>query len=99
MHFLGDGMALHNFANEFFGLLGSDRTDSDLRVVLEEEWRVRWGEGIINDVSLYGAKGHGRHNPDLGLSMIHSIGVNSSERPRGPDALAVEQATQRRRQD
>ena len=53
MHFLGDGMALHNFANEFFGLLGSDRSDSDLRALLDEEWRTRWGEGVVNDVSAF----------------------------------------------
>ncbi len=43
MHFLGDGMALHQFANDFFGLLGGEKSDDELREMLHEEWRVRWG--------------------------------------------------------
>ena len=42
MHFLGDGMALHAFANDFFGLLGSDKSDEQLRQKLTEEWTARW---------------------------------------------------------
>ncbi|TFK90810.1 hypothetical protein K466DRAFT_484133 [Polyporus arcularius HHB13444] len=44
MHFLGDGMALHQFANDFFGLLGGEKSDDELREMLHEEWRVRWGD-------------------------------------------------------
>ena len=40
-HFLGDGMALHQFANDFFGLLGSSSTTSDLAMLLSEEWHTR----------------------------------------------------------
>lgn len=49
MHFLGDGMALHTFANDFFGLLGSDKTDLELELQLSEEWKARWA-GNSNDV-------------------------------------------------
>ncbi|KAI0375191.1 hypothetical protein BV20DRAFT_1009355 [Pilatotrama ljubarskyi] len=42
MHFLGDGMALHQFANDFFGLLGGAKSDDELRDMLEEEWHARW---------------------------------------------------------
>ncbi|PIL31758.1 hypothetical protein GSI_06462 [Ganoderma sinense ZZ0214-1] len=42
MHFLGDGMALHAFANDFFGLLGGDKSEADLQQLLQEEWRLRW---------------------------------------------------------
>lgn len=42
MHFLGDGMALHQFANDFFGILGSQRSDAELQAMLNNEWRVRW---------------------------------------------------------
>ncbi|KAJ7235866.1 hypothetical protein B0H12DRAFT_1256838 [Mycena haematopus] len=42
-HFLGDGMALHNFANDFFTLLASDRSDQDLESMLNDEWYSRWG--------------------------------------------------------
>ncbi|KAH7916416.1 hypothetical protein BJ138DRAFT_1121796 [Hygrophoropsis aurantiaca] len=41
-HFLGDGMALHQFASDFFGLLGSEKTQGDLELQLSEEWRSRW---------------------------------------------------------
>lgn len=51
MHFLGDGMALHQFANEFFGMLGSDKSELELRALLNEEWEQRWGGDIVNDVS------------------------------------------------
>ncbi|CAL1695027.1 unnamed protein product [Somion occarium] len=43
MHFLGDGMALHAFANDFFGLLGSEKSDSELKLQLVDEWEMRWG--------------------------------------------------------
>ncbi|KAJ6503384.1 hypothetical protein C8R47DRAFT_1105925 [Mycena vitilis] len=42
-HFLGDGMALHNFANDFFSLLASGRADEDLECMLTDEWYSRWG--------------------------------------------------------
>ncbi|KAF8216074.1 hypothetical protein K438DRAFT_1901776 [Mycena galopus ATCC 62051] len=42
-HFLGDGMALHNFANDFFTLLASSRSDEDLECMLNDEWHSRWG--------------------------------------------------------
>ena len=41
-HFLGDGMALHNFANDFFTLLGSSQSLSQLEDILQEEWSCRW---------------------------------------------------------
>jgi len=36
-------MALHQFANDFFGLLGSNKTISDLEAQLKEELCSRWG--------------------------------------------------------
>ncbi|EMD41917.1 hypothetical protein CERSUDRAFT_110472 [Gelatoporia subvermispora B] len=51
MHFLGDGMALHQFANDFFGLLGCDMDDADLEAMLEAEWRDRW-QNISTDASV-----------------------------------------------
>ncbi|KAK2460114.1 hypothetical protein APHAL10511_007880 [Amanita phalloides] len=36
-HFLGDGMALHQFANDFFTLLGGEKTLADLSTMLENE--------------------------------------------------------------
>ena len=49
MHFIGDGMALHQFANDFFTLLGSTQSVSELEATLESEWRAKWADGI-NDV-------------------------------------------------
>jgi len=42
-HYLGDGMALHNTANDFFNLLASGKSEDELRLMLSEEWQVRWG--------------------------------------------------------
>jgi hypothetical protein len=36
-HFLGDGMALHQSANDFFGMLGGSLSEQQLRVTLEDE--------------------------------------------------------------
>ncbi|KAG6837666.1 hypothetical protein H0H93_004942 [Arthromyces matolae] len=43
-HFLGDGMALHQFANDFLGLLGSSTT-SELASLLSSEWQSHCGKG------------------------------------------------------
>ncbi|TFK77390.1 hypothetical protein BDN72DRAFT_40739 [Pluteus cervinus] len=39
-HFLGDGMALHQFANHFFNLLAS-KTEVELKDLLQQEWETR----------------------------------------------------------
>ena len=56
MHLLGDGMALHQFANDFFGLLGGERTDEELQEMLHAEWRARWANAP-EEVSLHGPMG------------------------------------------
>lgn len=48
-HFLGDGMAMHTFANDFLGLLGSEKTELELELQLSDEWKGKWGENT-NDV-------------------------------------------------
>ena len=45
-HFLGDGMALHQFAHEFFTLLGSQDSVQDLEEMLNKEWSERWGSQV-----------------------------------------------------
>ncbi|KAF9469852.1 hypothetical protein BDZ94DRAFT_35159 [Collybia nuda] len=40
-HFLGDGMALHQFANDFFCLLGGSSTTNQLAMLLSSEWLSR----------------------------------------------------------
>ena len=51
VHFLGDGMALHQTANDFFLLLGGKSNDShddhvrtvdELYAILDDEWKLRW---------------------------------------------------------
>ncbi|KAH9486485.1 hypothetical protein JR316_0000550 [Psilocybe cubensis] len=44
-HFLGDGMALHQFANDFFLLLGSSLDLVDLNKKLFSEWSERYSKG------------------------------------------------------
>ena len=51
MHFIGDGMALHQFANDFFCLLGSGKSISELELQLETEWQERWANNGTGDVS------------------------------------------------
>ncbi|KAJ7446506.1 hypothetical protein B0H11DRAFT_2085053 [Mycena galericulata] len=51
-HFLGDGMALHQFANDFFTVLASGRADEDLECMLTDEWYSRWGGNKDDSVSL-----------------------------------------------
>jgi len=51
MHFLGDGMALHAFANDFFGLLGSEKSEQELEAQLSQEFHSRWGNAA-NDASI-----------------------------------------------
>ncbi|CAK5264954.1 unnamed protein product [Mycena citricolor] len=42
-HYIGDGMALHQFSNELFTLLGEGRSAEDLQFLLTEEWHTKWG--------------------------------------------------------
>lgn len=49
-HFIGDGMALHQFANDFFGLLGGDLSQEELDQLVADEWKRRWGQTLPSDV-------------------------------------------------
>ncbi|TRM66058.1 hypothetical protein BD626DRAFT_486622 [Schizophyllum amplum] len=51
-HFLGDGMALHTFANDFFGLIGGSANEGELSELLNETWctaikRAMDGKGTL----------------------------------------------------
>ena len=59
MHFIGDGMALHTFANDFFGLLGGVKSDAELEEMLRAEWAERW-HNQTHDVS---SSLWGKHDP------------------------------------
>lgn len=48
-HYIGDGMALHQFAHDFFTLLGSETSESELEVTLGEQWKEIWGNDVATD--------------------------------------------------
>lgn len=65
-HFVGDGMALHTFANEFFRLIagkdknGNEKTTEEIEEMLEQEWVTRWGlwkQGGSEDVLPHSVEG------------------------------------------
>jgi hypothetical protein len=45
-------MALHQFANDFFGLLGSASSAEDIEQLVAGEWKLRWGHPPPLDVML-----------------------------------------------
>ena len=51
-HSIGDGMALHQFANDFFGLLGSASSQEEMEQLVADEWKQRWGRPLPADVRL-----------------------------------------------
>ena len=51
-HSIGDGMALHQFANDFFGLLGSTNSQEAMEQLVADEWKQRWGRPLPADVRL-----------------------------------------------
>jgi hypothetical protein len=50
-HFIGDGMALHQFANDFFGMLGGGFSQQELDQLVVDEWKQRWSQ-TLPDVCL-----------------------------------------------
>ncbi|KZT30818.1 hypothetical protein NEOLEDRAFT_1144356 [Neolentinus lepideus HHB14362 ss-1] len=46
-HFLGDGMALHQFAHDFFTLLGSEKPQTELVAQLQCEWESCRSENVL----------------------------------------------------
>ena len=46
-HFLGDGMALHQFANDFFVLLGSCMDETALLEKLTAEWSEKYISKVV----------------------------------------------------
>jgi hypothetical protein len=45
-------MALHQFANDFFGLLGGGLSQEELDQLVVDEWKQRWGQTLPSDVCL-----------------------------------------------
>jgi hypothetical protein len=65
-HSIGDGMALHQFANDFFGLLGSARSQEAMEQLVADEWKQRWGRLIPADT------------PALPASVEENLGTDQS---------------------
>ena len=66
-------MALHHFANDFFGLLCSAKTDSELETELYYECHTRWArlfEEVCPAADCYFAK------------LTSDIGIGHSQFPR-----------------
>jgi hypothetical protein len=45
-------MALHQFANDFFGMLGGGFSQEELDQLVVDEWKQRWGQTLPSDVCL-----------------------------------------------
>jgi len=52
-HFIGDGMALHQFANDFFGLLGGASSQEELDQLVSNEWKQHLGQIPTLDVRFH----------------------------------------------
>ena len=52
-HFIGDGMALHQFANDFFGLLDGASSQKELDQLVSNEWKQHWGQIPSLDVRFH----------------------------------------------
>jgi len=46
-------MALHQFANDFFGMLGGGLSQEELDQLVADEWKQRWGQTLPSDVRVY----------------------------------------------
>ncbi|KZV74818.1 hypothetical protein PENSPDRAFT_681526 [Peniophora sp. CONT] len=51
VHSIGDGMALHAFANDFFCLLGSSKSVQELNGLLVAEWEKRWASPLSDKLT------------------------------------------------
>ncbi|KAI9460527.1 hypothetical protein BJY52DRAFT_1203761 [Lactarius psammicola] len=65
-HSIGDGMALHQFANDFFGLLGNASSQEAMELLVTDEWKQRWGRRLPSDV------------PALPVSVEENLGTDPS---------------------
>ena len=52
-HFIGDGMALHQFANDLFGMLGGTSSQEELDQLVSNEWKQHWGQIPTSDVRFH----------------------------------------------
>ncbi|PPQ78049.1 hypothetical protein CVT25_015594 [Psilocybe cyanescens] len=71
-HFLGDGMALHQFANDFFSLLGSSIGLVDLNQKLLTEWSERCSNGQVKAPTLPSSMEDRLSDPSRGFARAAS---------------------------
>ncbi|KAG8931902.1 hypothetical protein FRC01_000591, partial [Tulasnella sp. 417] len=104
VHFLGDGMALHRFANEFFTLLaevgkGESLTAEDYEELLRKEWEAKWGSAHVTPAAVL--------PPAVEDSLAHITGnfrkaavkvdfLNSSRKDVGGHSLPRAKGNQRK---
>jgi len=74
-HFIGDGMALHQFANDFFSLLGGTRSQEELDQLVVLEWNERWGRSLPSDT------------PALPASVEENLGTEPNRFRRAAGAI------------
>ncbi|KAJ3909383.1 hypothetical protein F5879DRAFT_791535 [Lentinula edodes] len=98
-HFIGDGMALHQCANDFFTLLSSKRSTEELHDIVKEQWRIRYGSQF-SELSLPRSleerlpQSSGRFQRavsivDFDLSQGRLLGGHSFSRRKGNDRRTV----------
>ncbi|KAJ4485801.1 hypothetical protein J3R30DRAFT_3282574 [Lentinula aciculospora] len=98
-HFIGDGMALHQCANDFFTLLSSKTSSEELHDILKEEWRIRYGSQF-SEISLprsleerlplsSGKLQRAASIVDFELSQGRLLGGHSFPRRKGNDRKTV----------
>ncbi|KAJ3787143.1 hypothetical protein GGU10DRAFT_417189 [Lentinula aff. detonsa] len=98
-HFVGDGMALHQCANDLFTLLSSKKSTGELHDILKEEWRLRFGgqysemflpKSLEERLPQYSGKFQKTASiVDFELSQGRLLGGHSFPRRRGDDRRTV----------
>ncbi|KDR85482.1 hypothetical protein GALMADRAFT_218579 [Galerina marginata CBS 339.88] len=93
-HFLGDGMALHQFANDLFSLLGSPLDLAGLREKLSAEWSERCFKGperaptlpssMEDRLPAVGARGLGRLGTRVDFNNTQQKLIGGHTFPREP---------------
>ncbi|KAH9937281.1 uncharacterized protein B0H18DRAFT_1113137 [Fomitopsis serialis] len=81
MHFLGDGMALHQCANDFFGLVACGKGDDELAQMLADEWEKRFAIAAVHsDSALPVPLEAGSLNPAHGCRRLPPRLISDSQR-------------------
>ncbi|KAG9050979.1 hypothetical protein FS837_000643 [Tulasnella sp. UAMH 9824] len=104
VHFLGDGMALHRFANELFTLLaeagaGEALAAEDYEELLRKEWEAKWGSAQVTLASVLPPAVEDNLAPVTGKFRKAAVKVdflNSSRKDVGGHSLPRTKGNQRK---